>query len=253
MVDIHSHILYGIDDGAKTIEDSLRMLEIARASGTTDIVATPHSDLRYAFDIGAVERIADELRARATTDIRIHRGCDFHLHYDNIVGCMQNPNPYTINGKGYLMVEFAETSIPDSLTEVLREMVARGITPVITHPERNHQLMLRMAQLAEWVRGGCLVQLTAGSFTGSFGERARENCRKLMDHRLAHFVASDAHDTEYRPPDMRPAREMIVADFGPQVAERLFEQNPRKALTGEPIEIEDPELASGKKAWYQFW
>ncbi len=253
MVDIHSHILYGIDDGAKTIEDSLAMLEIARQSGTTDIVATPHANLHFAFDIHKVEALVQELRAHVGQTIGIHRGCDFHLHYDNILSCMQDHRPYTIDGNGYLMVEFAETSIPDSIGGVLLEMAGRGITPVITHPERNAHLMGRADQLMEWVRGGALIQVTAGSFTGLFGDRARENCRKLIERKLVHFIASDAHDRQHRPPDMCPAYETIAAEYGTAVATLLFETNPRKAITGETIEIEDPAPAAPRKAWYQLW
>src|SRR6266404_1209528 len=104
MVDIHSHIVYGVDDGAKTLEDSLAMLNMAADCGTTDVVATPHSDLQFSFNPGLVrERIA-ELQSHMGDRIRIHRGCDFHLHYDNITSCLQDRTPYTINGKRFLMV-----------------------------------------------------------------------------------------------------------------------------------------------------
>ena len=117
MVDIHSHIVFGVDDGAKTIEDSLAMLELAAESGTTDIVATPHSDLRYQFDSDlVVERIA-EMQARIGDRIRIHKGCDFHLFYDNIENCKTDRSRFTINGHRYLMVEFADAQIPKTIAE----------------------------------------------------------------------------------------------------------------------------------------
>src|SRR4051812_36599697 len=112
MVDIHSHIVFGVDDGAKTLEDSIAMLRIAAGAGTTDIVATPHSDLRFQFKPKLVtERIA-AMQAEMGDAIRIHRGCDFHLYFDNIRAVMTDRTPFTINGQRYLMVEFSEKSIP---------------------------------------------------------------------------------------------------------------------------------------------
>jgi len=253
MVDIHSHIVFGVDDGAKTIEDSVAMLEIAAEGGTTDIVATPHSDLKYRFSPGLVrERIA-EMQERVGERIRIHRGCDFHLYFDNIRSCLADRTPYTINGHRYLMVEFSEKSIPKNIVEVFQDMLQREITPVVTHPERNALLMGQVDQLVEWVRMGCLMQLTAQSFTGRFGKSAEANTRKLMDHRLVHFVASDAHDTEWRPPDMREPRKYVATEYGEETAELLFSTHPRMTLTGEYIECDEPEEAGEKKAWYKFW
>src|SRR6202167_5057617 len=120
MVDIHSHIVFGVDDGAKTIEDSLAMLALAADSGTTDIVATPHSDLRYQFDPDLVGQRIAEMQAAIGDRIRIHRGCDFHLHFDNIRNCEYDRARFTINGKRYLMVEFAESSIPKNISYVFQ-------------------------------------------------------------------------------------------------------------------------------------
>src|SRR6202050_2492075 len=123
MVDIHSHIVFGVDDGAKTIEDSLAMLELAADSGTTDIVATPHSDLRYQFNADLVaERIA-AMQARIGDRIRIHRGCDFHLFFDNIENCKTDRSRFTINGHRYLMVEFAEAQIPKTIERIFDGMI----------------------------------------------------------------------------------------------------------------------------------
>jgi protein-tyrosine phosphatase len=254
MVDIHSHIVFGVDDGAKTIEDSLAMLELAADSGTTDIVATPHSDLRYQFDAELVaERIA-ELQARMGDRIRIHRGCDFHLFYDNIENCIADRSRFTINGQRYLMVEFADAQIPRTIAGIFQDMIRNDITPVITHPERNGLLMRRVSDLVQWVRVGCLIQVTGQSFTGRFGKSAEENCRRLMRQRLVHFVASDAHDTEWRPPDLRGPYQHVSSEYGEHVAERLFTTHPRMTLTGQYIECEDPEDELQKsKPWWKVW
>src|SRR6202451_3993309 len=235
MVDIHSHIVFDVDDGAKTIEDSIAMLELAAESGTTDIVATPHSDLRYQYDPHLVAARLAEMQAGIGDRIRIHKGCDFHLFYDNIENCKTNRSRFTINGHRYLMVEFADAQIPKTIESIFRDMIQNDITPVITHPERNALLMKRVSDMVQWVRAGCLIQVTAQSFTGRFGKSAEEGCKRLMRQNMVHFVASDAHDTEWRTPDMREARKIVSSEYGESVAERLFNTYPRMVLTGDYI------------------
>src|SRR5215469_3099821 len=123
MVDIHSHIVFGVDDGAQTIEDSVAMLEMAAGAGTTDIVATPHSDLKYTYDAELIKQRIAEMQARVGDKIRIHKGCDFHLFYDNIENCKEDKSRFTINGHRYLMVEFADTAIPKTIANIFRDMV----------------------------------------------------------------------------------------------------------------------------------
>jgi len=247
MVDIHSHICYDVDDGSRSIEESLAMLQIAHEGGTTDIVATPHSDLKFHFQPDLVrERIA-ELQERIGDKIRIHRG------FDNIRNCLADRTNYTINGKRYLMVEFSEASIPKTIDDVFSSFLLKEITPVITHPERNALLMARLPDMVRWIRAGCLVQVTGASFTGRFGKSAEAGARKLMDRKMVHFVASDAHDTEWRPPDLREARKLVVEGWGEDTAQRLFETYPRIALTDQYIDCEDPDEVSEKKSFFSFF
>jgi protein-tyrosine phosphatase len=97
------------------------------------------------------------------------------------------------------------------------------------------------------------MQVTAQSFTGRFGKKAEEGCRRLMRQNMVHFVASDAHDTEWRPPDLREARLLVSTEYGEDTAVRLFETHPRMTLTGEYLECEDPEDPEEHKPWYKFW
>jgi protein-tyrosine phosphatase len=254
LVDIHSHIVYGVDDGAATIEDSFAMLKLAADSGTTDIVATPHSDLRFHLDYDLVKARIAEMQERIGDRIRIHQGCDFHLFFDNIENLKADRKPYTINGQRYLMVEFADHAIPKTIDNIFEDMLQLDITPVITHPERNALLMGRVNDLVKWVRSGCLIQVTAQSFTGRFGKAAEQGARRLMKNNMVHFLASDAHDTEWRPPDLRVPYQIIASEYGEDVAERLFVTNPRNTLTGKYFDYEDPDDDAGKsKAWYKFW
>ncbi len=251
-VDIHSHILWGLDDGARDLDVSLEMLRIAAGNGTTDIVATPHSDLHYAFDPAKIEDRIRELNAAEGLKPRIHTGCDFHLHFENIADCLANPAKYTINHKRYLMVEFGEVNIPKSIGQVFYQMLNAGITPVITHPERNALLMKDIPRLVNWINLGCALQVTGQSFTGRFGKQAAKAAEELMHRDMVHFVASDGHDTVHRPPDLTGAYEAVTQRYGADTATRLFETNPRAALTGELIDIESPQATAPKRKWFFF-
>ena len=136
MVDVHSHVLWGLDDGAQTLEESAAMLKLAAASGTTDIVASPHASPQYKYDGELVDRRIKVLSSLPDVP-RIHRGCDFHLSFENIQDALLDPATFTINGKKYLLVEFADAFIPPSTEEILRRFLAIGVIPVVTHPERN--------------------------------------------------------------------------------------------------------------------
>jgi protein-tyrosine phosphatase len=239
-----------LDDGAKTLDQSVAMLEMAASGGTTDIVGTPHSDLTYRFQPELIAERLVELNAALGGRIHLHSGCDFHLHFDNIQDCLANPTKYTINHQRYLLVEFADQHIAKTTEEVFSRMLYVDITPVITHPERNPLLRQRMDELATWVRAGCLVQVTAQSFLDRFGKQARQAADDLMERRLVHFIASDAHDTADRPPLLAEAFAYVVDRYGPAQATALFSDHPRATLSGQYLEVEDPEPVK-KRRW--FW
>jgi protein-tyrosine phosphatase len=251
MVDIHSHVLYGLDDGAKTREQSVEMLGIAERSGTTDIVATPHANGKYAFRPEVIaERIAE---LSALTSVRIHPGCDFHLQFDTIEQAVADPGKFTINHNGYLLVEFPDMSIFTETDVILEQLLDAGMVPIISHPERNAALQRRLDDLARWVERGCYVQVTAASYTGLFGKEARTCARELMQRGLTHFVASDAHDARMRTPSLREAYNLLAETWGEDAIRPLFEENPRAVLAGEAVEFEFPATAVTRRKWYQFW
>ncbi len=234
MVDIHSHILPDLDDGSRTFSESVQMLALAVESGTTDIVASPHSDLRYRYDRAVVASKIEELQ-EACPEIRIHRGCDFHLIPERIHEALMDPAAYSINGRGFLLVEFPDALIPDSTDDLLERMITCGLTPVLTHPERNRILQRDPERIHYWVDHGCLVQITAQSLLGRFGRTAARVSRELLDARLVHFVASDGHDTDHRPPVLSEAFHTVVSEYGQETAILLFQENPARALVGAPV------------------
>lgn len=249
--DIHSHVLFGLDDGAKTIDESVAMLRIAEEVGTTDIVASPHANGHFRFDVPVVEERIAELSTR--TEVRIHFGCDFHLQVDNIEDAVAHPEKYTIDHGIYLLVEFPDLSIFRGVEEVFTRLLDAGMVPIITHPERNRELRERIDDIAEWVDLGCGVQVTAASHLGLFGKPAKAAANELLRRGLTHFIASDAHNTTSRSPNLRNVYDLLADEWGEERIRPLFVDNPHAVLRSEPIDVDLPNTPVRPRKWYQFW
>jgi protein-tyrosine phosphatase len=235
MVDIHCHILFGLDDGARTIEDSLAMAEDAIADGITHVVGTPHSSNEHSFDFGRVQAARDELRARLGDRLSIASGCDFHLNPENLQAIRKKPAPFCINQKDYLLVEFNEFSIPPAMDQALHELHLQGLRPIVTHPERNGILRTQADRLRDWVHQGCFAQITAGSLGGVFGPVAQERAWGWIRQGLVHFVSSDAHNTARRPLKLKFAYDAVAERCGLEKAQALFVDNPLAAFEGRAL------------------
>ena len=235
MIDIHHHLLFGIDDGSRDIDTSIAMAEMAAADGITHIACTPHANDKYHFDPAVNDEKIGELRARLNGKITLGLGCDFHLSYDNIEDAIKNPTRYTLNHKNYLLVEFSDYGIAANMTEVFYQLSVAGMNPIITHPERSHAVRRQPEKLAEWLRAGCLVQLTGASLTGRFGKTAEAHAHLMLEKNWVHFIATDAHNLESRPPLMSKAYDWLVKHRGQETADRLCLHNPRAAFFGEAL------------------
>jgi protein-tyrosine phosphatase len=240
-----------VDDGPKTLEQSIEMLRLAVDNGTTDIVASPHANHEFKFEPDVIAGKIEELRQAVNGAIRIHSGCDFHLSFDNIQDSLQNPSKYTINHKNYVLVEFSDLLVPKTTDDVFYQMRSVGMVPIITHPERNVLLQKRLDKLEAWVESGCLLQVTAQSFLGRFGKQAKQFGDRLLYRGLVHIVASDAHDAKYRPPSLKQAYEYVSKACGERRAGMVCVKNPAAVLTGAALEIDDEPPAAPKK-WYRF-
>lgn len=247
MVDIHCHILPGLDDGPETLETSLQMAEAAIADGITHVVATPHANDSFPFEPEVISKRCEELKARVGERLKLVTGCDFHMSFENLQAVQTDPARFTINQKNYLLVEFADFAIPPSMDAALKELRMRAIWPIITHPERNPILVQNRARVNAWVQEGCLVQVTAGSFLGRFGQRAQKASEAWLDEGAVHFVASDAHNLTSRPLQLRPAFDAVAKRKGEAVARALFRENPLAAIEGTALPYA-PELADPDEA-----
>ncbi len=235
MFDIHSHILPEVDDGAKSWEISLEMCRMAQADGIQHMVATPHANERYPYDREAHEQRLAELRTRFGDGMEFSLGCDFHMSYENLQDLRVNPRRYSIAGDRYLLVELSNYSIPPQIEEAMMRLGDLGLTPVLTHPERNPILQQNLARVLGWAELGCVVQITASALTGTWGERPQQAARLLLRHQAVHVLSTDAHDTERRPPVLSAARDIASELCGEEVSQALVLHNPEAVVRGKML------------------
>ena len=245
MIDVHSHILPGFDDGARDWEMALTMCRQAERDGIHGLVATPHF-FRGLFptpDLATVNSAVLELQELCEKslipELRIYLGADCHLHAEVIENVKAGIVP-TLNGSRYLLLELPNEHLPPGTKQFLFDMNIAGITPVITHPERNVVLSRHPSMLYELVRGGAYAQVTAGSLTGLFGSETQRAAELMVAHRLVQLIASDAHDPERRPAILSAGVAAAAQIIGNDLAEQMVQDVPRAVLQDEAIKFAEP-------------
>jgi protein-tyrosine phosphatase len=239
MIDIHHHLLWGMDDGATSLENAVAMAKMATTDGISHIVCSPHANGQYAYGPRIVTEKIDELQRVLDSEnvaLKLGRGCDFHMSYENIQEAKLDPARFSINGLGYLLVEIPDYGLPRGLTDIFYQLQLAGLTLILTHPERNPTLQSDQPRLVDWLRGGVLIQVTAGSVVGRMGKQAERMAHELLEKRWVHFLATDAHNTTSRPPKMREAFDVVAKRYGPDYAHLLCVSNPLSAFMGKPLQ-----------------
>lgn len=214
------------------------MCRVAAADGVHHIVATPHCNAEYPYDREQYEGLKTRLEEAAEGRIDFSIGCDFHFSFENITDALENPKRYSINGTRYLLIEFSDYGIPPNVAELLFQFTSRGMVPIVTHPERNALLVRRPEKVLELVRAGALVQITANSITGFWGQKARAVSEWLLAQGAVHVIASDAHDPKRRRPVLSEARDSVARMLGAKTAEDLVSNIPLAIVEGKPLPSE---------------
>lgn len=228
MIDIHSHILPGVDDGAKTEEESIAMAEAALNEGIRTIIATPHHRNRaydnYKQEIVTNVTILNELFASKNIPLNVLAGQEVRI-YGELLEDYAQGDIQTLADTKYVLVEFPFGEVPQYTERLLYDMQVAGLRPIIAHPERNRELIQNHDRMYELIRNGALSQVTAASLLGKFGKEIAEFSEQLIGANLVHFIASDAHNTDSRGFGLQDAYELIKEKYGLEIYYMLLENS----------------------------
>lgn len=252
MIDTHSHVLYGLDDGAKTAEESMQILQAYYTQGIHHIITTSHAHKgKWHVPCTEINRVINHLSAelkRANIPITLHTGHEITI-FESLVAQLEAKQLYTLANSRYVLVELPSTFIPHFTLDVFQELFQHGYVPIIAHPERNQVFMDDPNRLEDFIRLGVFTQITTGSIVGSYGQDVKHCAWDLLDRQLIHLIGSDVHDSTKRMIYFEEAKTLLhkkkkedYFHFLKQNNERLFENEQLIAL--------EPTVPKKKKWWH---
>ncbi|WP_248737000.1 tyrosine-protein phosphatase [Neobacillus rhizosphaerae] len=249
MIDLHCHILPGVDDGARDLSEGIKMARKAVEQGIDTIVATPHHlNNQYENPKQTIINRVDELNqalVKEKIDLKILPGQEVRIHGEMVEG-YEAGEILSVNETQYVLVEFSSSHVPRYTEKLFYDLQMKGLIPVIVHPERNQQIMEQPELLYQLVNKGALTQVTAASVCGGFGKKIKGFTLQLIEANLTHFIASDAHNTTNRTFMMRDAFGMIQEKYGNEMV-YLFEENAALMIEGSRVYKEVPDRIRKKK------
>lgn len=250
MIDIHCHILPGVDDGARTLEDSIEMAKAAAAQGIHTIVATPHHRNNqfdnYREDILTRVDELNRILEEENIEVNILPGQETRIYGDLAEGLSAKEILPVNLDTPYILVELPTSTVPKYTNKLLYDLQVEGYTPVIVHPERNSELLSKPDKLYELVKSGVLTQVTAASIVGKFGKKIRNFSHEIIQANLTHFIASDAHNVHSRGFVIQDALQEIEDKYGLDLI-YSYQENADLLVKGETIVGDVPERIVRKK------
>lgn len=237
MIDIHNHILPGIDDGCRSLEESLELARLAVKEGIHDIIATPHhANGRYQNEAEKVRQATAQLNtalAGEGIELRIHTGQEIRV-YKELLDDLNAGKLLTLAGSRYMLLEFSSSRVPEGIEDLLHELNLAGITAIIAHPERNMELAGNLPRLADLIDRGALAQMTTHSLNGLFGRKIQSISMDMCRSNLIHFLSSDAHHPKERPFFLQAAATHIMKKLGGETYS-YYKENAHRVLHNQDI------------------
>jgi len=240
MIDLHCHILPGVDDGVKTLEDAVEMARVAVAQGVRKIVATPHifrDNLNWG-DIAGLDdkrsQLVDEIQNNGI-QVEILPGAEVHISHDLIEAVRKNRAQLVINRTSYMFVEFPAGHVYSNVKNLFFELMTEGITPIITHPERNDVFVHSPGRLYELIQMGALAQANSGSFLGLYGDKTEKAVLQFLELNLIHLIGSDSHGPRSLSWRLRDAVAKAGIVVGEEQAQALVEENPQAVVDNKEL------------------
>ncbi len=249
MIDLHCHILPGIDDGAVDLGVSLDMARASVADGVSVLACTPHILPGLYHNAGpqivsAIRQLQDAL-VENDIPLRLVAGADVHMVPDLVEG-LRSGRIVSLAGSRYILIEPPHHTAPPHLESFFFSMLVEGFVPILTHPERLNWLPHRYESIRQLVRAGVWMQVTSGSLAGAFGRHAQYWAHRMLDEGCVHILATDAHDTQRRPPDLSRGRDLAAARVGVEEADHLVRTRPSGVIDNEiPANLPMPIALSG--------
>ncbi|EKN66459.1 PHP domain-containing protein [Neobacillus bataviensis LMG 21833] len=249
MIDLHCHILPGIDDGAKDMSESIMMARKAVEQGIDTIVATPHH-LNNQYENPKqeiIDRVSElnKILLEEKIDLNVLPGQEVRIHGEMIEG-FEAGEIQPIDGTQYVLVEFSSSHVPRYTERLFYDLQMKGLIPVIVHPERNQEIIENPEILYQFVKKGALTQVTAASICGDFGKKIKTFSQQLIEASLTHFIASDAHNLTNRTFKMREAYSQVQEKYGNDMI-YMFQENAALVIQGNHVYKEVPERVKKKK------
>ena len=257
MYDIHAHILPGVDDGAKTLENFLDMARVAVEQGTRVMLATPHRrDVTESHSVAYIQEHAANMAGQLASrkiDLTLLLGMENHLDLD-LPDDLSDGKALSINNSRYALVELPFFGYPNYVDDVLYKIQLQGLTPVLAHPERIEAFQKDPGLLRSFVERGMLSQVTAGSVVGHFGGKVKRLTHSLLRQGLVHVLASDTHfPSGPRSPMLRNGMEAAARLVGEERARAMVLDTPRAIIEGAQVEPDPPLPADSTRRWWSFW
>lgn len=236
MIDLHCHLLPGIDDGPEDLKTSLQLARHAVGAGIRISMVTPHMHAgRYENRAASIRLAAQEFQTVLDAEgiaLRIHAAAEVRLDHDILGWVAEGQIPFlgAWRGERVMLLEFPHSHVPIGADKLVEWLLKQGIRPMIAHPERNKDIMRSVDKLLPFVRLGCLLQVTAGAVAGAFGEAARVRAVDLLGRGWVTVLGSDAHNLEARPPELEPGRAAAAAIIGEAESWNLVRHRPAEII-----------------------
>lgn len=236
MIDLHNHLLPGIDDGPATLEESLQLAHIAVSDGISHMVVTPHIHPgRYENQIATIEPVLQQLRAALVEQaipLTLSMGAELRISAEMISMIPAGKIPFLgeWEGKKVLLLELPHSHIPPGSDKLIGWLKAQNIIPMIAHPERNKEIINNIDKINPFIEQGCLLQVTAMSVAGQFGEKPFEIAKELLIRGWVTVMATDAHNISHRPPILTDGLTAATQMIGAEAAQRLVKETPEQII-----------------------
>lgn len=243
MIDIHCHILPGIDDGSKDIEESLEMARLAVNEGITKIINTSHYHPDFDYEKGEIllDRVKDFNNILKENNVELEILIGNELYYSSdLLEYIESKEFYTLNNSRYLLIEFSQSNFPKNIVDIVYELKIRGYIPILAHVERYIKVQENPNIIYECIKEGALIQINSNTVVSKNSKEACKVCKILLNNNMVHFIATDAHNKNRRKPAIKDSYEYIINNYGKDKADKLFKLNPESVIQDKLIDIENP-------------